>query len=116
MGQPVKLSDRLVVDARTAGEITERSIAGQIEFWARIGRATELALRMDEVLRLKQQGEARPLSECLASVNSLEGRSRLAGHLASRPYPHFEPAPSRSGYLVKIEEDGTRRIGRFVNR
>lgn len=36
MSQPVKLSDGLVLDARITGEIAERSIAGQIEFWARV--------------------------------------------------------------------------------
>ena len=38
MSQPVKLSDALVLDARLAGEAVERSIAGQVEFWARLGR------------------------------------------------------------------------------
>ena len=32
MSQPVKLSDSLVFDARMAGDLLERSIAGQIEF------------------------------------------------------------------------------------
>ena len=42
LSQPVKLSDALVLDARLAGEAVERSIAGQVEFWAAIralGRA-----------------------------------------------------------------------------
>ena len=38
MSQPVKLSDGLVLDARLTGEVFQRSIAGQIEFWARLGR------------------------------------------------------------------------------
>jgi hypothetical protein len=38
MSQPVKLSDALVLDARLAGEVQERSIAGQVEFWAKLGR------------------------------------------------------------------------------
>ncbi len=37
MSQPVKLTDALVLDARIAGEVVERSIAGQVEFWARLG-------------------------------------------------------------------------------
>jgi ParD-like antitoxin of type II bacterial toxin-antitoxin system len=41
MSQPVKLSDELVLDARLTAEIAERSIAGQIEFWAQLGRAIE---------------------------------------------------------------------------
>ena len=42
MGQPVKLSDALVLDARIAAEAQERSIAGQVEFWAKLGRSVEL--------------------------------------------------------------------------
>ena len=45
MSQPVKLSTSLILDARLTSEITERSIAGQIEFWARLGRAIEPLLQ-----------------------------------------------------------------------
>ena len=41
MSQPVKLSDELVLDARLTSKAAERSIAGQIEFWAQLGRAIE---------------------------------------------------------------------------
>ena len=116
MGQPVKLSDALVLEARLVGEVTERSIAGQIEFWARVGRAVEGVLRGDRVLRLKQRGEAVPLSELLASVDSKAGRERVKAQQAARPFPHFEKAPGKSGYLVKIDGDGKRTVGRFVNR
>lgn len=116
MGQPVKLSDALVLDARLAGETAERSIASQIEFWAQLGRSIELALRIDSVLRLKRQGGARPLSDCLRSVHTKEGRRRLATYLAAQPYPHFEPAADRPGFILKVDQDGTRTIGRFVNR
>jgi hypothetical protein len=68
-----------------AGEVEERSIAGQIEFWARLGRAVEIVLRTDDLLRLKRRGEARPMSELLTSVDSDEGRRWLGAHLASRP-------------------------------
>ena len=44
MGQPVKVSDTLLLDARLMGEATHRSIAGQIEFWARLGRAVAALL------------------------------------------------------------------------
>ena len=116
MGQPVKLSDQLVLDARIVGETAERSIAGQIEFWARLGRAIEPVLRTDDALRLKRRGEAAPLSACLGDVDTAPGRERVKAFLETRPYPHFEPAPGRPGLVVKIDEDGTRTIGRFVNR
>jgi hypothetical protein len=116
MGQPVKLSEGLVLDARVVGEASERSIASQIEFWAKLGRAVETVLRTETALRLKSRGEAAPLSACLDSVDSASGRERARAHLATRPYPHFEPASDRPGLIVKIDEDGTRTIGRFVNR
>ena len=115
MGQPVKLSESLVLDARLTGEVAERSIAGQIEFWAGLGRAVETHLRADNALALKKRGEATPLSACLKSVNTRAGQARLSAVLAARPFPHFEPAPA-PGLLVKIDADGTRTTGRFVNR
>ena len=44
------------------------------------------------------------------------GRERVKAQQAARPFPHFEQAPGKSGYLVKIDEDGKRTVGRFVNR
>jgi hypothetical protein len=65
---------------------------------------------------VKLSGNAQPLSASLASVGTAEGRERLATYLQSRPFPHFEAAPDRPGLLVKIDEDGTRTLGRFVQR
>ena len=115
MGQPVKLSDALVLNARLAGEESERSLAGQIEFWAGLGHAIERVLRFDNVLILKRMGASRPLSECLEQAGGPEGRKNLELVLKERPYPHFEPT-GRQGVLVKIDADGTRTAGRFLNR
>jgi len=116
MSQPVKLSDELVLDARLTAELAERSIAGQIEYWAQLGRALEPLLQGAQALALRRAGTARPLSQCLQSVDSLKGRRRVAEHLKSQPFPHYEPAPNRPGMLVRIEADGTRTVGRFVKR
>ena len=116
MSQPVKLSDELVLDARLVAEIAERSIAGQIEFWAQLGRAIEPLLEGSRALALKRTGAAVPLSESLAAVDSPIGRRRVAEHLESLPFPHYEAAPGQPGLLVRIEEDGTRTVGRFVGR
>lgn len=116
MSQPVKLSDELVLDARLTGEVAERSIAGQIEFWAQLGRAVEPLLEGGLALALRRAGTARPLSECVAEVGTDVGRRRVAEFLQSQPFPHFEAWPNKPGLLVKIDEDGTRTIGRFVGR
>lgn len=114
MGQPVKLSDALVLDARETGSIAERSIAGQIEFWARLGRAIEPLLAGDRVLALRRAGDERPLSHLMSSVDTEPGRHRVAELLATQPYPHYAQAEGRPGLLVRTEQDGTRTIGRFV--
>lgn len=116
MGQPVKLSDELILDARLSAQISERSLAGQIEFWARLGRAVEPLLRGHDALALKRAGAAKPLSECLAEVDSPAGRQKVQEFLESGPFPHYEGAPGRPRSVVRVDEDGTRTLGRFVNR
>lgn len=116
MGQPVKLSDELVCDARLTSELSQRSIAGQIEFWAGLGKALEPLLRGDRAMALRQAGAVESLSEAIANVDSQAGRQRVRSYLGTRPFPHFEAVEDRPGLLRKIEEDGTESLGRFVNR
>lgn len=116
MSQPVRLPDEIVHDARLVSETTERSIAEQIEYWAQLGRAIEPFLKDAQVLALHRAGADRPLSQCLESVDSPDGRRRVVEHLDCQPFPHYEPAPDQPGMLVRIEADGTRTIGRFINR
>jgi hypothetical protein len=116
MSQPVKLSESLVIEARLAGDAVERSIAGQVEFWARLGRSVELLLDGQHVLALCRNAGARPLSACLESVDSPEGRQRVADLLESGPFPHYQAHPDRPGLLVRIDANGDRTVGRFVNR
>jgi hypothetical protein len=116
MSQPVKISDELILDARLTAEIAERSIAGQIEFWAQLGRAIEPLLQGSRALALRAAGAAVPLSKCLASVDSATGRRRVAEYLESRPFPHYHSAPDSPGLLIRIDADGTQTLGRFVGR
>jgi len=116
MSQPVKLSDALVLDARLAGEAFQRSITSQVEFWARLGRAVEPLLDGAHVVALSRTGAVQPISSCIESVDTAAGRRRVADYLASRPFPHYEAAPDAPGLLVRIEADGKRLLGRFVNR
>lgn len=116
MSQPVKISDELMRDARLTAEIAERSIAGQIEFWAQLGRAIEPLLEGNRALALRRAGAAVPLSECLVSVDSPGGRRRVVEYLESRPFPHYLPVPGSPGLVIRVDADGTRTAGRFVGR
>jgi hypothetical protein len=56
------------------------------------------------------------LSDAIAMVDTPEGHARLKAYLASQPFPHFEAYPGNPRLLVRIEEDGTRTVGNFVER
>ena len=112
----MKLSDELVLDARMTGEVVKRSIAGQVEFWARLGMGVEMLLETPQILALCRNGATRPLSECLNSVDAAEGRQRVADFLRVQPFPHYESDPDRPGLLVRVEADGRRTRGRFLHR
>jgi hypothetical protein len=116
MPQPVKLSDALVLDARIAGEAQERSIAGQVEFWAKLGQATERLLDGRRIQRLRTEGGVQSLAQAIEEVEKPAGRQRLKAYLEKLPFPHFEQHPHRSDLLIRIEENGKRTVGRFVNK
>jgi hypothetical protein len=116
MGQPVKLSDNLMLDARLVAEESQRSIAGQIEHWARLGRAIDAALRPATALKLKRRRPVPLLSARLRDVDTPAGRDRTAAILAATPFPRYTAAPDHPGLVVKIDEDGKRTLGRFVKR
>ena len=116
MPQPVKISDKLLSDARQVNALMHRSIAGQVEHWAMLGRAVEALLRTSEIVALQKRGEVQPLGKILASVDTVPGRKRLKAYLRSLPYPHFEQHPEQRDLLIRIDEDGRRTVGRMVDR
>jgi hypothetical protein len=116
MSQPVKLSDGLILEARMAAGPQVRSLAGQVEFWARLGRSVELLLDGKKVVELSRTSASRPLSELLDVVDTPKGRAMFKAHLASEPYPHYEAHPTDKNLLIRVQEDGVRTAGRFVNR
>jgi hypothetical protein len=104
----------LVLEARQVAAVMNRSIAGQIEHWAFIGKAVEPCLSGEKIFALKHS-KPEPLSKSLSIVGTPAGRKRLDDYLKTQPYPHYEPS-DRPGILVRIEADGTRSVGRFENR
>ena len=112
MGQPVKLSDGLVMEARIAGEAMQRSIAGQVEFWARIGKTVEQVASRTQIERMQARA-AIPLSEIMDTINGPEGRARLKAYLDSRPFPRFSAHPELARVFYREEADGSRVMGRF---
>jgi len=88
MGQPVNLSDELVSDARNVAEISQRSIAGQIKFWAAIDQSQGLVVSPTTI---------RPAA---ASIRHAIGRSPL--QLAFAILPPLRPARLRPRLRSKV--------------
>ena len=116
MGQPVKLSDELVQEARVAGAAMQRSIAGQVEFWASLGRSMERMMSGEQIRALRQKSVAAELSHSIETINQAEGRERLAAYLASRPLPRFAAHPEKARVFFREDADGTRTEGTFAGR
>lgn len=83
---------------------------------ARLGKSIEPVIRGDWALALQRSGAARSLAESIESVDTDTGRERVRAYLDSRPFPHFEPCSNEAGMLVRIDADGRRTRGRFINR
>ncbi len=126
MPQPVKLSDRLVDAARAVVADTDRSVAGQIEHWASIGRAVSASLTPPETAKVKKGIVAAPNTnqddQSLALLQSLRlaviaaGQSRMGQILGGLDRPRYGSDPAFPGCLVRFEADGRRIPGRMVQR
>ncbi len=122
MAQPVKVADTLIQAARGAAAETNRSMAAQIEHWALLGRAVEQALTTGDVLALKRsEGRLDPaqrqaLAQVLAGALDPQRRDLAKVAIGARNAVRYETDPSLPGMLIQLLPDGTRRVGRLVNR
>jgi hypothetical protein len=123
MGMPVKLSDELVASARKEAASADRSITGQIEHWARIGRSVETVLRYQDVQPLKgSPADATltvPARRAVQAVLERLVTERDRGALASRLKAGrvvYQSDPAGSGLTERVSPDGTRTLGRLANR
>jgi hypothetical protein len=127
MPQPVKLSDALVKDARTAAQDADRSIAGQIEHWARVGRSVEAVLGARELTAIKRgagrfegtmadtmQREA--LLQAVRLALHAAGHARLGTTLKSAAKTIYGTDPAFPGCLIRLTPDGVLTPGHLVKR
>lgn len=121
MGMPVKLSDDLVRAARAQAEATDRSITSQIEHWAKLGRAVEIALPHGDALALKADPEASSrfarVRAVLERVAAQPGnRDTVLAELAASGHPLYEADPRNPEGIVQVDREGGRVAGRFEDR
>jgi hypothetical protein len=126
MGMPVKLSDELVLAARLEAEATERTITSQIEHWAKLGRAAEASLSYGEVVQLKlakpvkapakESPKRDALRARMEAIAQSPERSSVLAALQAQGRPIYEAAPEHPGFVIRIEHNGKRVLGRFEGR
>jgi hypothetical protein len=126
MPQPVKLSNALVSAARRVASDANRSIAGQVEHWAILGRAIEGMLTSSDASALKRSkgsienvipDVAKRLAVANAIAHALDSSSRtgLVERIAASE-PKYTSDRAFPGLAVRVDPDGTRTPGRFVDR
>ncbi len=99
MPSAVKLSDEIVKDARREARLMKRSIAGQVEYWASLGRSIENSgLFSVEQVRAVLNGEG-----SVQHLTPAEGALYL--ELLSQKLESLDGTPT-TGILRELEEAG----------
>ena len=96
--------------------IMDRSPTAQVEFWAKLGRVAEAVFAHDRIRLLKETGRVHDLDTLLAKVDTPEGRELAKAEIARHGTPIYGTDPAHPGLIVQKLPDGTKRLGKFVNR
>lgn len=127
MGLSVKLSDDLVRSARLEVETSERSIAGQIEHWAKLGRSVESALNHPAVVALKRgdgnlrqafpnETQREQVRHTLETMAASTDRTPIQQMLAEKTTPIYGTDSAYPGLIVRFDLNGAKTPGHFINR
>lgn len=120
----VRLSSLLVSTAEIKSQINQRSVPGQIEHWAKIGAKIAERLTPKDIEDLLQERadfhlERKPSQNIdLATVVHRIEAERNAGTLSSKVVTSsewFETSKEHPGYIVKINTEGKRVLGKIQN-
>ncbi|MBM3855361.1 MAG: hypothetical protein FJ399_19770 [Verrucomicrobia bacterium] len=123
---PVKLSGELVEEARNSATLFHRSLTGQIEHWAAIGRAVEAQLPGDTLSRLLERlGGRLKISQVADVAQRQQVMSVLAEFLndkaddgawlraiSARGVALYGTEPGIPGNIVRLNPDGSRETVR----
>ena len=122
----IKVSADFAESVRGAAAAADRSLTGQIEHWAKIGRATEAVLPAPVAAALKRcagdlnaiedEGVRRRVLDALEALRDGKHFDETRRHLFSLGQPLFEADPSAPEGIIQISADGTRVKGRMVGK
>ena len=127
MASPVKVGDELIEAAREMATLANRSIARQIEHWARLGRAVEELAKTSDVMafkaRLADPLEGEKVAEARAALERLvqalvERTERDAARrlIFGTGKAVYEAVSGRADRVTQVWPDGRRVRGRIVDQ
>ena len=120
----VKLSDQGVIrDVRSEARVSDRSMAGQVEHWVKLGRVVEAILGNEEVKVLKEnlpfflkqvsaQSVESKIVSTLTQIMMSPDREAVKAKILAPGVPVYEADPAHLGKVIRIMPDGTRSSGR----
>lgn len=121
---PVRLQEELMRSAALAGARQHRSAAQQIEYWAALGRAVAGLLDPDRLLAVQaglaqlkvEPVTASPISpeQVFAALEADRSHGVLAQSVSSASV-RYQASVAYPGLLERIDADGRRTVGRFLN-
>ncbi len=124
MSTAIKVSESLAEEARTAAQDADRSLTGQVEHWARLGKAIEPLLTTKTITALKKWSDLTPEEEAVEKQRLLEALEQfshaparvLRDRLGLAGQTLYEVDPSDSERIIQVLPDGRRVRGQFVDR
>lgn len=125
---PVKLSGELVEEARDSAARFHRSLTGQIEHWASIGRAVEAQLpgdalahlldRLGETMKIVRVADAAQREQVMAVLAGFLGQTAgdatWLGEVSARGVPLYGSEPGKPGEIQRLNPDGSHETVRAV--
>ncbi len=116
----IKVSAELADAARKEASEADRSLTGQIEHWAKLGRAAEAIMPSQVAAALKRcAGDIQAIDDesirgkvlsALAAMQSQKPES-LRQKIGLDQQTLFEPDPENPGGMIRVTPDGVRTQG-----
>lgn len=121
----IKISPELAELSREEAAHTDRSLTGQVEHWAKLGRVVEHLFPAQVVTALKRSGgdlnklEEEARKRVLAAIETVHSQahfSQSAAKLMEAGGPRYEADPANSEGIIQVWPDGRSVPGRMVSR
>ena len=122
----LEVADELAQAAKETAELANRSMAKQIEHWARLGRAVEQLVKTSDVMAFKAHladpSDADKVSKARAALERLmkalvEQTDRDAARtlISETSKPVYEAVPAQPDRVAQVWPDGRKIVGHFVD-